>query len=165
LTGSTGTTLTSHAVAKGVDYEAGVTKDVVSPTTFEYPKALTGGERVYGDISVDQSGRLFFGTTTGSVTDIDSRGSLSGNIYQIDTASTVPNAALSTMKLNSATVGGVGGNVAIGQNASGQQVMVVSTDKDLQVPSPKAGSGLKAQATTQVTGGILGWFIRVTGRE
>ena len=164
LTGASGSTRTTHAANKGVDYEAGVTKGA-SPTTFEYPKALTNGERVYGDISVDQSGRLFFGTTTGSVTDIDSRGSLSGNIYQIDTASTTPNAALSTMKLTSAAIGGVGGNVAIGKNASGQQVMVVSTDKDLQVPKPTAGSGLSSQAPVQPTGGLLGWFIRLTGRE
>ncbi|HEX4383580.1 MAG TPA: hypothetical protein VH083_11540, partial [Myxococcales bacterium] len=161
LASGTGSAATDHATAKGVVYEAGLTKGDTTHKGF-FPQALTDGNRVYGSISVDQQGRLFFGTTTGSVTNIDGRGALSGNIYQIDTATATGSNPM-TILTNS---GGVGGKVAVGYTASGQATLVISTDKNLLVQAP-GSTNLKAPPTGQAppASGILGWFLRKAGRE
>jgi len=163
LTGSQAPAKLVHAAAKGVVYEAGLNKDGTGTAMF--PQALSSGNRVYGSIAVDQNGRLFFGTTNGSVTDIDSRGALTGSLYQINTAATSGN-ALSTF---GGAVGGVGGSLGVGYNSSGQLILVVSTDANLGVPTPPTaplprqvppGAGASAPAA-----GLLGWFIRKAGYE
>jgi type IV pilus assembly protein PilY1 len=160
--GAQATTKTTHAQKQGVVYEAGLGKD--GSGTALFPQALAGGNRVYGSISADQNGRLFFGTTTGSVTNIDSRGSLTGNVYQIDTSSTAQAALLTTVQ-NGTGIGGVGGKVAIGYNGT-QAVLIVSTDKGLVVPAPAAATLQAPPAGTQPpAAGLLGWFLRKAGRE
>jgi type IV pilus assembly protein PilY1 len=159
-TGAQAATKLTRAATLGVDYEAGSNKD--GSGTALFPQALSGGNRIYGSITADQNGRLFFGTTTGSVSDIDSRGSLNGNVYQINTAVT-SGAAISFIATG---VGGVGGRIGVGYTASGQLALVVSTDHNLNVPAPGLAPLPTPPTGTQApASGLLGWFQRKTGRE
>jgi len=96
------------------------------------------------------------------VSDIDSRGSLNGNVYQINTAVT-SGAAISFIATG---VGGVGGRIGVGYTASGQLALVVSTDHNLNVPAPGLAPLPTPPTGTQApASGLLGWFQRKTGRE
>src|SRR5947209_6309832 len=48
-----------------------------------YPQYVSSGERLYGSITA-AGDHLFFATTSGTVTNIDSRGSLGGSTYNVD---------------------------------------------------------------------------------
>jgi len=153
----------ARASTLGVDYEAGSFKDG-SGTAF-LPQALSGGNRIYGSIAVDQNGRLFFGTTTGSVTDIDARGLLSGNVYQINTAAS----SQPVLSVAFTALGGIGGTLGMITSSSNQLVsLVASTDQNLNVmrvgapplPSKATAAGISPPAT-----GLVGWLLRKAGRE
>jgi len=152
-----------RASSLGVDYEAGSFKD--GGGTAFFPQALSGGNRIYGSIAVDQNGRLFFGTTTGSVTDIDARGSLNGNVYQINTAAS----SQPVLSVAFAGLGGIGGTLGMIMSSSNQLVsLVASTDQNLNV-MPVAAPPLPSKATPAGTpppaSGLVGWLLRKAGRE
>jgi hypothetical protein len=171
-----GTTKTRHArdtggnfgQGYGVSYEVAKSKDGTG--TAYFPQFLNNGERVFGSIVADLvTGKLYFGSTLGAVSNIDSRGSLSGSLYQIDTnASTAP-----TVVTQVATnIGGVGGTVGVSYDNTGAATLIVATDKDIRVSKPTSG-GLAASATKAVytldgtdsgAQGLLGWILRRSGR-
>jgi type IV pilus assembly protein PilY1 len=167
LTGAQSSTRRPHADAKGVGYEVGHDKDG-STGALGFPQALDSGNRVSGALSVDANGRLFFGTTTGTVSDLDNRGVLNGNIYQINTGATSAATGYSSIV---SSVGGIGGKVAVG-TVAGVSTLVVSTDRGIYVanqsaaPAPVTGNGVLAtQTATQPAAGLLGWILRKAGRE
>ena len=163
-----GTTKKTHATSYGVSYEVAKTKGGSGTTVF--PQYLSNGDRVFGSIVADLvTGKLYFGTTTGSVSDIDKRGALSGSLYQLDTTATTAGAAASVITTG---IGGVGGTLGVSYDSNGAATLIASTDKDIRVGKP-TGGGLAASATKPVytldgtdsgAQGLLGWILRRSGR-
>ena len=166
LAESPSTTKRTHAATYGVAYELGITKSGTGTAFF--PQYLTGGDRVFGSVVADLvTGKLYFGTTNGAVTDINARGKLSGNLYQLDTS------VASTPISSIGKTGGIGGTLAMSFDTSGQATLVASTDAGLFVTKPTTG-GFNASGTKTVytldgsnngAQGLLGWILRRSGRE
>ena len=165
---SPSTTKHTHAATWGVAYELGRNKDGTGTSFF--PQPLLGGNRIFGSVAADLvTGKLYFGTTTGSVTDINARGAQTGNIYQLDTTVASSASPLSTV----VTTGGIGGGLAMSYDSTGQVTLIAATDAGIHTERPTTG-GLPASATGKVysldgtdTGsqGLLGWILRRSGRE
>lgn len=164
----TGGTKITHATTYGVSYEVAKTKGGTG--TAYFPQFLTGGNRVFGSIVADLvTGKLYFGTTVGSSSGIDSRGALSGNIYQLDTTVTTG----SPLSAVGAATGGIGGTLGVAYDSTGAATLIASTDKDIFVSKPTTG-GLAPSATRAVytldgsdkgAQGLVGWILRRSGRE
>ena len=163
LNDHTGTKAT-HAVETGVAYEVGGTAN--------FPQVLTGGNRVFGSIVADlTTGRLFFGTTVGSPSGVDSRGNLSGSIYQLDTTASTVGTALTSLS----GAGGISGTLGMSYDAiTGAATLTASTDKDVFVIKPANSSTFAPSATRAVytldgsdqsAQGLVGWILRRSGRE
>ena len=170
IKGDTSGVKLTHAVEKGVAYEVAKTKGGAG--TAYFPQVLTGGNRIFGSIVADlTTGRLYFGTTVGASSGIDSRGALSGSIYQLDTTVT-SGSPLSTV---GAATGGVGGTLAMSYDATtGAATLIASTDKDVFVIKPANSTALPPSTTRAVytldgsdqgAQGLVGWILRGSGRE
>jgi len=127
-----------------------------------YPQYVASGERLYGSITA-AGDHLYFATTKGSVTNIDSRGSLSGSTYSVDLG-----AALSSSRTAlTTTAGGAGGTTLVATNSSGQTRVITVTDQTINV-SPVQTVNLTAPAINgagQTPTGLLGWFFKATGHQ
>ena len=125
-----------------------------------YPQYVASGERLYGSITA-AGDHLYFATTKGSVTNIDSRGSLSGSTYSVDLGAAISSSrtALTT------TAGGAGGTTLVATNSSGQTRVITVTDQTINV-SPAQTLNLNGPAingTGQTPTGLVGWFYKATG--
>jgi len=128
-----------------------------------YPQYVSSGERLYGSITA-AGDHLFFATTSGSVTNIDSRGSLGGSTYNVDmtTGFSSSRTALAT------NAGGAGGTVLVATNNSGQTKVITVTDQTINISSPSGTLKLTAPSINgvgQTSTGLLGWFLRSSGHE
>ena len=124
-----------------------------------YPQYVTTGERLYGSITA-VGDHLFFATTSGSVTDIDKRGALTGSTYNVDMGVTL---ASSRTALTTSS-GGAGGTVLVAKNSSGVTKVITVTDQKINVSSPSGTLHVTAGTTPPPTT-FLGWFFRSTGHE
>jgi type IV pilus assembly protein PilY1 len=147
-----------------------------------FPVIMTGGERLYGRIVVASQGssglslnlpnvlpssgaigdQLFFATTTGTVTDIDQRGSLGGTTQDINLK-----AAIAGSMSQVAAAGGAGGEVGLAVDQAGNVTKIITvTDRTINVAP--ASSSLKMIPTGMNGSGkpptsLVGWFFRSTG--
>ncbi|MBS2023365.1 MAG: hypothetical protein JST92_13220, partial [Deltaproteobacteria bacterium] len=159
----TGAKLT-HIQQLGAAYEVGTSKNGTSPASGSYPLYLSNGDRVYGSIIWDEvNGRLLFGTTSGSVTDIDKRGTESGNIYSIDTMASAGSEGLTKFASNT---GGIGGTLAYDADSG---TVLASTDQSIYKVTGSPTSPNKVvysvDGTDSSAQGLLGWILRRSGRE
>jgi type IV pilus assembly protein PilY1 len=127
-----------------------------------YPLYVTAGERLYGSITA-AGDHLYFGTTSGTVTNIDSRGHLGGATYSVDLGATFAS-SLSTL---ANTAGGTGGTVLVAKNASGQTQVITVTDQQINVSPPQTIqiSAPPVNGVGKTPSSFLGWFFRATGHE
>jgi type IV pilus assembly protein PilY1 len=125
-----------------------------------YPQYVTTGERLYGSI-VAAGDHLYFATTKGTVTNIDSRGSLSGSTYGVDLGA----AAGSSRTTLTSTAGGAGGTVLVGKTTSGQIRVVTVTDQTINVSAPQTVNLTAPPINGQTPTAFLGWFFKAMGHE
>jgi hypothetical protein len=143
-------------------FSTATTKGLAKEIT-EYPQYVSSGERLYGSITA-AGDHLFFATTSGTVTNIDSRGSLSGSTYNVNMGVSLASSrtALAT------TAGGAGGTVLVAKDSSGQTKVITITDQKINVSSPSGTLNLTAPSINgvgQTPTNLIGWFLRSTGHE
>jgi hypothetical protein len=117
---------------------------------------------LYGSI-VAAGDHLYFATTKGTVTNIDSRGSLSGSTYSIDLGA----ASGSNRSTLTSTAGGAGGTPLVGKTTSGQIRVVTVTDQTINVSAPQtvAMQAPSINGVGQTPTAFLGWFFKAMGHE
>jgi hypothetical protein len=135
----------------------GVAKEVSG-----YPQYVATGERLYGSITA-AGDHLYFATTSGTVTNIDSRGALGGSTYSVDLSATLASGRSSL----TTTAGGAGGTVLVATDSSGTTRVITVTDQTINVSAPQTGNLKAAQinGVGQTPTGFVGWFLKSTGHE
>jgi type IV pilus assembly protein PilY1 len=140
---------------------------VVKGEVTGYPSYLTNGERLYGSIVV-AGDQLFFNTTSGTVSAIDSRGNLSGSSYRLNLESQTNPLYNYVVAAGLSNVGGAGGTPLVDAKTG---AVVVVTDKTILRFDPPAGAtaipptGPSVNGRGQTPTGFLSWFFRRRGLE
>ncbi|MFL5393785.1 MAG: hypothetical protein ACJ79G_13180, partial [Myxococcales bacterium] len=141
-------------------------KGVLKAEPSGYPIPLINGERVFGSI-VAAGDQLFFNTTRGTVSQIDSRGGLNGSSYRLllSSSSNTPYNYVSATGLQK--VGGAGGTPML--DATTGTLVVVTDKKILRFDPPPGGGGtlkgLSVNGRGATPTGLLSWFFRRRGLE
>ncbi|MFL5428469.1 MAG: hypothetical protein ACJ79M_02540 [Myxococcales bacterium] len=141
-------------------------KGVLKTEPAGYPMFLANGERVFGSI-VAAGDQLFFNTTTGTVSQIDSRGGLNGSSYRL-LLSASSNALYNYVSATGLQkVGGAGGTPML--DATTGTLIVVTDKKILRFDPPPGGAGTLKGPSVNGRGatptGLLSWFFRRRGLE
>ena len=128
-----------------------------------YPQYVATGERLFGSITADGT-HLFFATTSGAATNIDSRGTLGGSTYSLDLNASLQSgrSALTT------TAGGAGGTVLAVTNSSGQTQVITVTNQTINVSAPQTADKIQPPGINgagKFGAALVGWFLKQTGHE
>jgi hypothetical protein len=139
-------------------------KGVLKTEPSGYPMFLSNGERVYGSI-VAAGDQLFFNTTTGSVSQIDSRGNQNGSSYRLLLSANANPLYNYVTQLGLTKVGGAGGTPMLDSTTG---TLVVVTDKSILRFNAAPGGTLQGPSVNgrgATPTGLLSWFFRRRGLE